>query len=358
MCHRHLLPLGSRCITARGTCHIKGRKVGLKEAHYYEVQFDNGDLDEISETDVVSVDPVDLVAGESSPLALLQNLQPDGLTSFVCRETLVAAYHQTVRGGLGMRALLSSRIDLRAHQAYVAGVVLLDRQQRYLLADEVGLGKTIEAGIIIHDLLIRKPEARILVIAPGALTQQWLAELYGKFCGRWFRLPEWSGALPSKWQQTIFSFTGAIREQQHILAIPWDLVVIDEAHHLLASPDLYQIAQTLSAASDGVLLLSALPAQHREEEYLRLLAILEPGRYRAEPGDVENFRTLFDQQRQLGTFLNWIGRHVGEVATGTRSAQSVIDRIQAMAKWPVLAKDEKLQLLAARLDGAKPGLRR
>ncbi len=102
------------------------------------------------------------------------------------------AHLGALRGGLG--ALLSSRIALLPHRAYVAGVVLLDRQQRYLLADEVGLGKTVEAGIVIHDLLARQPDARVLILCPGALVQQWLCELYAKFSRRIFRLPELAGS--------------------------------------------------------------------------------------------------------------------------------------------------------------------
>src|SRR5207237_5366476 len=104
------------------------------------------------------------------------------------RETLVDALARLTRQGSGLRALLSSRIDLRPHQAYVAGVVLLDRRRRYLLADEVGLGKTIEAGIVIHDLLSTKPDARVLVLCPGTLTTQWLSEMYSKFGGQTFRM--------------------------------------------------------------------------------------------------------------------------------------------------------------------------
>lgn len=354
---RFALGPGASCRVRGERCSVKKRKLGSgwTELHRYEVMFDNGRLDEAEESEVLPLNATGSAVGESSPLAALQHLQPDGHTTFACREALLQAYLQALRGGLGVRALLSSRIDLRPHQAYVAGVVLLDRQQRYLLADEVGLGKTIEAGIVIHDLLIQKPEARILVLCPGALTQQWLCELYAKFCGRWFRLPEWSGVARESWQQVIFSFAGALRRRTALAEVHWDLVVVDEAHHLLAAPELYRFVQELSLSARGFLLLSALPAQHREEEYLRLLALLEPGRYRPdEEGAAADFRLLYERQRLLGSHLSWIGRRVGEVASGQRSAQSVIERVQTMAAWAVLEKDEKLQELVRQLDGARP----
>lgn len=354
---RFALGSGMQCQMKKDVCVVKTRTLssGWKDLHRYEVEFENGRLDEVPECDLIPLNTIGSTAGESSPTGALQHLQPDGYTTFLCRERLLEAHLHALRGGLGVRALLSSRIDLLPHQAYVAGVVLLDRQQRYLLADEVGLGKTIEAGIVIHDLLIQKPDARVLVLCPGALSQQWLCELYAKFCGRWFRLPEWSGAPVDTWKQVIFSFTGAQRRKAALSAAPWDLVVIDEAHHLLSAPALYTFAQALSSSSRGFLLLSALPAQHREDEYLRLLALLEPARYRPdEQGAVENFRALHDRQRQLGSYLGWIGRHIDDIAEGKRSAQSIIDRVETMAKWPVLAKDEKLHALVERLDGASP----
>src|SRR5205823_1046937 len=72
------------------------------------------------------------------------------------------------------------------HQFYAARRCLLDRETRFLLADEVGLGKTIEAGLVIQSLLATKPNMSVLVVAPGTTSRQWLAELYSRFGGRAF----------------------------------------------------------------------------------------------------------------------------------------------------------------------------
>lgn len=354
------IPLGvdSPCHTNDGTCRIKKRKLGRgwREAHRYEVEFDNGRLAELTETELT---PVPTESHDfASPLDALLHLQHEGHSTFQCREALLEHYLQALRGGLGVRALLSSRIDLRPHQAYVAGVVLLDRQQRYLFADEVGLGKTIEAGIVIHDLLARNRHARILVLSPGALVQQWLCELYAKFCGRIFRLPELDGAsahLDERTPQIILSFLGARQRSAQLLAVPWDLVVVDEAHHLLAAPELYELVQGLSRASRGVLLLSALPAHHREEEFLQLLALLEPDHYHpGAPGETERFRELYARQRQLGTVLRWVSRKMPEVAAGEREPADMIEKLAELTTWPVLDQDEKLRSLVKALDGAAP----
>ena len=80
----------------------------------------------------------------------------------------------------GIPAFLGARIEPLFHQFYAARRCLLDRETRFLLADEVGLGKTIEAGLVIQSLLATKPNLRILLVAPGTTSRQWLAELYSR----------------------------------------------------------------------------------------------------------------------------------------------------------------------------------
>ena len=86
----------------------------------------------------------------------------------------------------GIPAFLGARIDPLFHQFYAARRCLLDRATRFLLADEVGLGKTIEAGLVIQSLLATQPDLRVLLVAPGTTSRQWLAELYSRFGGRVF----------------------------------------------------------------------------------------------------------------------------------------------------------------------------
>jgi ATP-dependent helicase HepA len=354
--HRVPLPLETHCQTEQGACRIKSRKLGTEktERHLYLVEFEDGRVDEISEENLT---PKEDSASTTSPGEALLQLAHEGLGTFQCRETLLNEWLRMLRGGRGVSALLSSRIDLRPHQAYVAGVVMLDRVQRYLLADEVGLGKTIEAGIVIHDLLGRKPDARIIIICPGALTRQWLCELYSKFSGQaqdFFSLPEIHPspkAILKKSNHVILSFHGAKEFSSELLATHWDLVVIDEAHHLLGTTAFYEVVRALSIQTRGILLLSALPAQHREEEYLRLLALLEPDHYDlSRKGEAERFRELYARQRDLGTRLRWIARKAPLITGGEEKAETVMDKIRDLAAWPVLNQDPKLQALVTDLD--------
>ena len=353
---RALLPLNTLCDTPEGQCRVTNAMpaASAPEPHRYKVEFNNGLAKVVSEVDLVpkEIPPV------ASPLEALAERQLEGYGTFLKREALTDAWWSSVRGALGLKALLSSRIDLRPHQAYVAGTVLMDRVPRYLLADEVGLGKTIEAGIVIHDLLERKSTAKILILCPGTLTQQWLCELYSKFSGRVFHLLELrrreaaTGIIPEK---AIASFTDALLHESRLLQTKWDLIVVDEAHHLLATPRLYSLALQLSEVTPGCLLLSAIPAQHREDEYLRLLALLEPQRYKPDaPGAREHFKQLYDRQIELGRKLSYISRHLAEFAGGVETSGRIQQKIGELSSFPVLAQDEYLVAAANSLDPTDP----
>ena len=353
---RFPIGLETVCQTDSGNCRVKSRKFGKGWAgsHTYGVEFEDGRLDEMREE---ALAPTESAPSTLSPLEILLQLRQESIGIFGRRQMLLAAYLKMLRGAIGVRALLSSRIDLRPHQAYVAGVVLLDRQQRYVLADEVGLGKTIEAGIVVHDLLSRKTDARILILCPGSLTQQWLCEIYAKFCGRVFCMPELDGVgarATTAAPQIILSFLGAKERQTELLSESWDLVVVDEVHHLLALPELYALVHKLSRTANGLLLLSALPAQHREEEYLRLLSLLEPEHYQPKKkGVAKQFRELYARQRKLGIVLRWVSSKLVDVATGERKAATLIEKLLDLTTWPVIDQDEKLRVLIGKLDAAE-----
>jgi len=350
---RVLLPLNTKCETAeKKACTIKRitKAVGPGEANYYQVEFEDGLSDELSEVELIPRD----VPSLNSPLEALAELQLEGFGTYLVRTSLSDAWSSINRNALGLKSLLSSRIDLRPHQAYVAGTVLMDRVPRYLLADEVGLGKTIEAGIIIHDLLERKPSANILIICPGTLKQQWLCELYAKFSSRVFCMLDLRardlqrGTIPKK---LISSYPVALENSEQLLAVSWDLIVVDEAHHLLEVEKLYSLTQRLSATAPSCLLLSAIPAKHRDEEYLRLLALLEPNRYNPnDPDEKKRFRELYSRQVEIGRKLSYLNRHLGELSEGNSDSDKIIKKIQELAQMPILSEDDNIRLSISRLD--------
>jgi superfamily II DNA/RNA helicase len=200
-------------------------------------------------------------------------------------------------------ALCEARVDLNPHQVEAAAFALeaLGRGG-CVLADEVGLGKTIEAGIVIAQLLAEGPR-RILVICPASLRAQWQLELKEKFglaCpivdGRATRSAQapWSQPAP-----VICSLQFAANQANALSKIAWDLVVIDEAHRLRNSHrGSHKTGQALKRALSGrpKLLLTATPLQNNLLELFGLIGLLdeqllgpEDGfrtRYAADPGGV------------------------------------------------------------------------
>ncbi len=202
----------------------------------------------------------------------------------------------TVRGFTG------ARIDLIPHQLYIAHEVSRRLQPRVLLADEVGLGKTIEACLILKRLHLTGRAARILILVPDSLVHQWFVELLRRF-NLLFSVfdeerclsiengdPDANPFLDSQLVLCSVQFLAASpqRSQQAIDA-NWDLLVVDEAHHLTWSPEAsspsYQLVEALARIAEGVLLLTATPQQLGPEGHFARLRILDPERY----SDLENF---------------------------------------------------------------------
>src|SRR3954470_15012723 len=205
---------------------------------------------------------------------------------------------ETVRLDLTRRAdalgaLFASRVYVKAHQISVAHHVFSAPQPRFVLADEVGLGKTIEAGLVLSGLLHAGLVKRCLVVAPSHLTVQWLAELFHKF-NLLFTLMDPDRARDdreaaeaeapeegSPWGRNPLVITSlewlarSAQETEAAAEAGWDLVIIDEAHHLRGARA-YEVAQALAARTWGLLLLTATPLQLDPAEYHALLRLVDP----------------------------------------------------------------------------------
>lgn len=190
----------------------------------------------------------------------------------------------------GMTALVSAGIDLAPHQVAAVRRVLTDPVQRYLLADEVGLGKTIEAGLIVRQHLIDDPSTSVLIAVPSHLCGQWRSELETKL-----RLDQFDALVE------VISHADLARVQR----AP-DILVVDEAHHLVGvetGPLAFAAAKLRSLAADVpvLLLLSATPALGDEARFLALLNLLDPVSHPLE--DVEGFRRKLEGRREIGRLL-------------------------------------------------------
>ncbi|HEW99026.1 MAG TPA: DEAD/DEAH box helicase [Beggiatoa sp.] len=270
-----------------------GRIIGWKlmedETIEYEVRFPNNKYGHYSETDL-------------EIRALKPLIEPTEVLAFGGIETQF--FHdrrkQVVDMLIGLRAasqsmtaLLSSSIEFVPHQVEVVRRVLEDPLQRYLLADEVGMGKTIEAGIIIRQCLLDDPSSQVAILVPPHLVTQWQHELADKF--RIQHFPSSVSVLP---------YAAATQIQnQHL-----DMLVIDEAHHVVSqtkglelSEAIRQLIKKQALASKRLLLLSATPVLGHEETMLAMLNLLDADTYRLE--DLVAFKEKVHKRQEYGRFL-------------------------------------------------------
>jgi ATP-dependent helicase HepA len=225
--------------------------------------------------------PVEVPAS-AGPLGELLGGRAGPASAFALRSRV--ARLEALRRADSLGALLSSRVHVLPHQVGAAGRILSDRIPRFVLADEVGLGKTIEAGLVFAGLRQIGLAERVLVVAPEHLCFQWLAELFHKFNALFTlltagRIAEMGGPEPALARSPL-----AILPMERIRADPdlaeacWDaeldLLVVDEAHHL-ADDRLFEALAPAALESFGLLLLTATPVRLDPREYFRLLGLVE-----------------------------------------------------------------------------------
>jgi len=198
-----------------------------------------------------------------------------------------------------LRGLIGVRTSLIPHQLYIAHEVANRYAPRVLLADEVGLGKTIEAGLVLHQQLLTERARRILIVVPESLVHQWLVEMLRRFnlyfsifdderCEAVEQAEQSDTPInPFQTEQLVlckleFLVANPTRAKQ-CLAGEWDLLVVDEAHHLQwsatdPSPE-YLIVERLAAVTKGVLLLTATPEQLGKQSHFARLRLLDADRF-------------------------------------------------------------------------------
>lgn len=192
----------------------------------------------------------------------------------------------------GLTSLACARVEIHQHQLAAVKRVLSDPVQRYLLADEVGLGKTIEAGLLIAQHLIDEPEASVLLFVPDALVEQWRGELLACFA---IRREDPKVAVHG------FSALERVARPQ----IP-TMLVVDEAHQaaswaFASQPIRYRMLETLGQCPK-VLLLSGTPVLNHEDGFLAMLHLLDPASYSLD--DREGFRRRVTARQPVADALS------------------------------------------------------
>lgn len=190
-----------------------------------------------------------------------------------------------------VKGFVGPRLSIIPHQLYVASEVAKRSRPRVLLADEVGLGKTIEAGLILHQLILTGRVERCLILVPDSLVYQWFVEMLRKFQLTFQTINHESklerGDRPfEEGQLYIASLKYLMKEDwllEQAMESNWDLLVVDEAHQLRWAPDNssleYDFVAALSKNTPGILLLSGTPEILGLAGHYARLHLLDPNRF-------------------------------------------------------------------------------
>jgi SNF2 family DNA or RNA helicase len=232
------------------------------------------------------------------------------------------------------------------HQLEVARQVVENMNGKAILADEVGLGKTIEAGLILKEYMIRGLVKKVLILVPASLVSQWVKELNEKFF-----IPAVQQKKSYVWEQcdVVVSSIDTAKKSPHreiIYKQQYDMVIIDEAHKLKNNKTKnYEFVQNLK--KKFCLLLTATPIQNRIEEIFNLVSLLKPGHL----GNAEYFAKTYGKTRSLqtnehlkalinkvmirnrriDTGIEWSKRHVKTVLIEfTKEEQELYEAVQAL----------------------------
>ncbi|WP_338567513.1 RNA polymerase-associated protein RapA [Erwinia sp. E_sp_B01_3] len=223
-----------------------------------------------------------------------------------------ARKYQSEQYRLAISGLRGMRTSLIPHQLHIAHDVGRRHAPRVLLADEVGLGKTIEAGMIIHQQLLAGRAERVLIVVPETLQHQWLVEMLRRFNLRFALFDDERYAQAQldsdnafETEQLVICSLDFVRRNKLRLEMmadaSWDLLIVDEAHHLAwdeGQPSReYQVIEQLAENIPGVLLLTATPEQLGMESHFARLRLLDPDRFHDFAAFVEeqqHFRPIAD----------------------------------------------------------------
>ncbi len=258
----------------------------------------------------------------------------DGQRWFNLRRQVFEFRHQIAQSPV--KGLMGARVAILPHQIYIAVEALKRRSPRLLLADEVGLGKTIEAGMVVHGSLTNSLVSRVLIIVPPALLHQWLVEMLRKF-NLSFRIidderyeelaPSAPDGNPFLAEQLVLCSMDTLLNNDDIgdaaASAGWDMLVADEAHHLHweeGNPSAaYTLVEELAMETESVLLLTATPEQMGQSGHFARLRLLDPERF----GSLQQYQQEEAQFGWLASVANKLNDHIALDSTE-------IDQLEAL----------------------------
>ncbi|NVM46640.1 MAG: DEAD/DEAH box helicase family protein, partial [Candidatus Lokiarchaeota archaeon] len=322
----YIFEVNDRILTKSGIGTINSNNFLLKDGSTsYEVLFPNGKLVQIYESEIIS-------KYETPIKRIIARKRIDPPKNFLIKywANLFHSYYTSYQ----IKCITNSRLSLMPHQINVAHRLSEEYFPRIILADEVGLGKTIEAGIYIKEMMARNLAERILIVVPATLVKQWQFEMQNKFNieftiydGKKIKELKKSGTKrsaevlqnPFYYDNLIICSLQFARNRKYIdllSQISWDIVVFDESHHLrryLINATTgnyretlnYDLARHLSLTTESLLLLSATPLQLHSFELYSLIELIQREAF-------DNFSD-FEHFRKNMPFINLLTANINQI---------------------------------------------
>ena len=300
------------------------------QPYWYWVKLPNGKCVKACETDI----KLDCSQMNYSPEKQLRAYEFQHPTWFINHLKVSKNLHLVNNATYGFKVLAGCRAFLLPHQISTVARCFETTPVRYMLADEVGLGKTVEACSILSILKSENSRLRVLIIVPGALVSQWKNELHYKY--------GIEAAIASSRAAVCLLPMEDIDKSKAILDANWDLAVVDETHRLLAQDEWYKQIQILSRNVTHILLLSATPIQDRNEEYRRLLALLNPEQY--EDMTAERFAWMVKRQKRIQKSANLL---LGYLERYDEYTEIILDDLKTIVET---LEDSALEKMVEEID--------
>lgn len=284
-------------VTPEGPGIVISRRLEKKPDAFYEyfVLLENGMIKSYKEDEL----DIEYTAADYMPIKQMLHYEFQNPTWYASRLPVSNNIHMINNTVYGFRSLAGCRVFLMPHQISTVVRAFESRPIRYMLADEVGLGKTIEASSIVKILSEENKQLRALYIVPASLIQQWQNELQYKF------------GINTSINIKDVGYTGhiiiALEDIASLIQVTtyvWDILIVDETHRLLFANKQYELVHELSKRIENTLFLSATPIQNRGKEYLKLLALLNPSRY--DNMTLPKFLELVSKQERIQNRVNSI----------------------------------------------------
>lgn len=300
------------------------------EPYWYWVKLPNGKHIKACETDL----KIEYSQMNYSPQKQLMAYEFQHPTWFINHLKVSRNLHLVNNATYGFRVLAGCRAFLLPHQISTVARCFETMPVRYMLADEVGLGKTVEACSILSILANENKNLRVLIVVPGALISQWKNELHYKY--------DIDAEISSAQDRICLLPIEDIDKKPNILNADWDLAIVDETHRLLNNDVWYKHIQNVSRKTEHILLLSATPIQDRNEEYRKLLALLSPDQY--SDMTAERFAWLVKKQKNIQRKVN---QQLNRLKKYDEFSEIIVDELTGIAE---ILEDEALSKMVSEIN--------